>query len=158
MAADETPMALLDHGYATIMGRIVDTGAAPHHTELAAELGVELDTARRLVHELVALTPGWTAPDTDLLASFPPFNLQPTQYRVTVDGTEGWYAQCGLEATAIRWLFPGQTVRIEAPCLCCGEPMRLEMRDEDIIAVEPDELVGYTSEVIGGSAASRPFR
>ena len=98
------------------------------------------------------------APDTDLFASFPPFNLQPTQYRVTVDGIGGWYAQCGLEATAIRWLFPGQTVRIEAPCLCCGEAMVVEMHDEEITTTEPAEIVGYTSDVIGGSAESRPFR
>jgi len=158
MTADDTPTDLLDRGYATIMKRIVETGAAPHHTELASELEISVESARRLVHELVAITPGWTAPDTDLLASFPPFNLQPTQYRVTVDGAGGWYAQCGLEATAVRWLFPGRTVRIEAPCLCCGEPMVLEMCDDELIATEPDDLVGYTSDVIGGSAASRPFR
>ena len=158
MTDDGAPLDLLDRGYATIMRQVVETATAPHFTELAAVLGIGVEQARQLAHELVAITPGWMAPDTDLLASFPPFNLQPTQYRVTVDGAGGWYAQCGLEATAIRWLFPGQTVRIEAPCLCCGEVMVVEFHDEEIAVTEPAELVGYTSDVIGGSADSRPFR
>ena len=158
MTDDGAPLDLLDRGYAAIMGQVVETATAPHFTELAADLDIPIEQARQLVHELLAITPGWMAPDTDLIASFPPFNLQPTQYRVTVDGRGGWYAQCGLEATAIRWLFPGQTVRIEAPDLSSGEPMVLEMHDEEIVVSGPTELVGYTSDVIGGSPESRPFR
>lgn len=149
---------LLDRGYAAIMRRVVDTGQAQHFTELAAELDVDLATAKDVTHELVALTPGWTHPGTDLLASFPPFNMQPTQYRVSIDGAQRWYAQCGFEALAIRWLVPGQQVRIDAPCLCCGEPISVEMQDEELVSVQPAEAVGYTSEQVGGDAATRPFR
>ncbi|MCP4222174.1 MAG: hypothetical protein GY773_02385 [Actinomycetia bacterium] len=151
-------LELLDRGYATIMGRIVESGEAHHFTELASELGMELEAAREMVHDLVAMTPGWVHPGTDLIASFPPFNLQPTQYHVTVDGRPGWYAQCGFEAMAIRWLVPGKTVRIEAPCLCCGESILVEMCDEDLSTIEPAESVGYTTAEVGGDAASRPFR
>ncbi len=149
---------LLDRGYAAVMRRVIDTGQAQHYTELATELGIELAAARDLVHELVAVTPGWTHPGTDHLASFPPFNIQPTQYRVTIDGEQRWFAQCGFEALATRWLVPGKQVRIDAPCLCCGEPIAIEMRDDDITAIEPEQTVGYTSCEIGGDAASRPFR
>ena len=58
----------------------------------------------------------------------------------------------------MRWLFPGKTIRIEAPCLDCGEPMVVEMRDEEILVVEPDTMVGYTSAEVGGEASTRPFR
>ena len=44
----------------------------------------------------------------------------------------------------MRWLFPGQEVRIDAPCLDCGEPMVVRMRDDEIIEVDPPEMVGYT--------------
>ena len=108
---------LLDRGYANIMDRIVETGSAPHFTELAATLDIGLADAKDLVHELVGMTPGWVHAGTDYLASFPPFNLQPTHYSVSIDGEPRWYAQCGLEATAIRWLVPGSTVRIEAALL-----------------------------------------
>lgn len=47
---------------------------------------------------------------------------------------------------------------MEAPCLDCGEPLVVEMRDEAILAVEPDTMVGYTRSPVGGDAASRPFR
>ena len=53
------------------------------------------DRHEALVHELVAVTPGWVHPGTDLIASFPPFNNQPTQYRVTIGGDQRWFAQCG---------------------------------------------------------------
>jgi hypothetical protein len=151
-------LELLDRGYASIMGRIVGTGEAHHYTELASELGVDLPTARELVHELVGNTPGWVHPGTDLIASFPPFNLQPTQYRVSIDGESGWFAQCGFEALAVRWLVPGKHVRIDAPCLCCGDPIVVEMADEEISTIDPVEAVGYTSVEVGGEASTRPFR
>ena len=58
----------------------------------------------------------------------------------------------------MRWLFPGSLIRIDAPCLDCGEPMAVELRDEKLLSVEPSTLVGYTSAEVGGDAASRPFR
>ena len=50
---------------------------------------------------------GWLHPETDYIASFPPLNSLPTQYRVTVRGEQKWFAQCGFEATSVTWLFPG---------------------------------------------------
>lgn len=58
----------------------------------------------------------------------------------------------------MRWLFPGKTIRVEAPCLDCGDSLVVEMRDEEILFVEPDTMVGYTSAEVGGEAATRPFR
>ncbi len=62
-----------------------------------------------MLHELVATgIPAWLHPDTDYIVSFPPFHNLPTQYRVTVDGEQKWFAQCGFESLAVRWLFPGR--------------------------------------------------
>jgi hypothetical protein len=161
LSSEEINMAeleLLDRGYAAVMDQVVATGTAPHFTELATGLGVELADAKGLVHELIELTPGWTHPGTDNLASFAPFNLQPTHYRASIDGEQRWYAQCGLEAMAIRWLVPGSTVRIDAPCLCCGDPIVVELRDEEIFTTDPGEVVGYTSTEVGGDPSTRPFR
>ena len=151
-------LELLDRGHAAIMASIVADGTAPHYTGLASELGIGLGEAKELTHELVGIVPGWVHPGTDLLASFPPFNLQPTQYTVRIDGVPGWYAQCGFEALAIRWLVPGKVVEIESPCLCCGEPISVTMQDDEISAIDPEEAVGYTSSAVGGEASSRPFR
>jgi hypothetical protein len=75
----------------------VHDGRPPHYTELA--------------HQLVGL-PTWLAQNTDYIASFAPFSSIPTQYLVTVDGQQRWYAQCGFESLAISWLFPGKEIRI----------------------------------------------
>ena len=36
--------------------------------------------------------------------------------------------------------------------------MVVEMRDEEILLVEPDTMIGYTSAAVGGEASTRPFR
>ena len=163
MAADATvlddlSLAELDSAYAAIMSEIVASGVAPHFAELARTLEVEPQRAKALITRIIDLTPGWLHPGTDYIASFPPFNNQPTQYRVSVDGEQRWFAQCGFEALAVRWLFPGQTVTVEAPCLLGDEPLRIEMQDEEILSVEPAAMVGYSRSPVGGDAANRPFR
>jgi hypothetical protein len=44
---------------------------------------------------------------------------------------------------AVRWLFPGKEVRIDARCLDCGEPMLVRMRDEEILETDPPTIVGH---------------
>lgn len=90
----EPTTTLLDRAHAEIMSQVVATARAPHHTELAATLGIGIDEARAAIDGLWAAgVPGWVHPGTDLIASFPPFNLQPTQYRISIDGKPGWYGQ-----------------------------------------------------------------
>jgi hypothetical protein len=62
------------------------------------------------------------------------------------------------DGVPVAALVYGQTVRIDAPCLDCGEPIAVEMRDEDILAVEPGGIVGYAYDQIGGPAENRPYR
>ena len=58
----------------------------------------------------------------------------------------------------MRWHFPGKTVRVACPCIDCGEPIVIEMRDEELISVEPEGVVGYASGQIGGPPEDRPYR
>lgn len=93
--ADHAPIdvAELDNAYSTIMDAIVQTAHAPHFAELAGMLGVTPDRSKAIMHALCGTTPGWMHPETDWLASFPPFNVQPTQYRITIDDKHGWFGQ-----------------------------------------------------------------
>ena len=86
---------LLDKTYSVIIKRLVETGQAPHYTEIAAELGVSVEDARRALHNLMSAgIPGlWLFPDTDYISSFAPFSNLPTQYRISVDGEEKWFGQ-----------------------------------------------------------------
>ena len=81
--------------FQVIMKKMVETGQAPHYTELAAALGSSPEEGRKAIRELFSLPgfPGWLFPNTDYVASFPPFNNLPTQYRITVDGQQKWFAQ-----------------------------------------------------------------
>jgi len=45
-----------------------------------------------------------------------------------------------------------------APCLDCGEPIAIEMRDARMLSIEPATIVGYAYSPIGGSLEERPLR
>jgi hypothetical protein len=49
-------------------------------------------------------------------------------------------------------------VRIDAPCLDCGEALSLTMRDEVVLAVEPETMVGYSYSQVGGPPEDRAWR
>jgi len=84
----------LDKVFHIIMKRMVETGQAPHYTEIAKELGVSMEEGRQALHRLFsARIHGWLYPNTDFITSFAPFNNLPTQFRVTVDGEQKWCAQ-----------------------------------------------------------------
>ena len=87
-------LAMLDKTFEIIMKRMVETGQAPHYTEIAKELGLSMEAGRQAVHNLFsARVPGWLFPNTSLIASFAPFNNLPTQYRISVDGQQKWFGQ-----------------------------------------------------------------
>ena len=149
---------LLDRMWNRITRTLIDTGRPPHHAELAHSLGVTARESRALLHAVMAAYPiGWLHPETDYIASFPPLNNLPTQYRITVRGAQHWFAQCGFEATSVTWLFPGETVRVDAPCLDCGDPVSVEMRDGLILWVDPPGVVGHLNYGFGPSRGRPPF-
>ena len=85
---------MLDKTFHIIMKRMVDTGQAPHYTEVANEFGLSMEEGRKAVHDLFAAgIAGWLFPNTSLITSFAPFNNLPTQYRITVDGQQKWFGQ-----------------------------------------------------------------
>jgi hypothetical protein len=134
----------LDRAFQIIIRRLVETGQAPHYTEVARALGSTTVEGRRVLHDVIdAFVPSWLFPETDYVASFPPFSNLPTQYRITVGGQQKWFAQCGFESLAMTWIFPGEIVRIDAPCLDCAESVAIEMRDGQLLHVEPAGVVGH---------------
>ena len=148
---------LLDRMFHRIMRGIVDSGRAPHYAELAPALGLSVEDSRRLLQDVMQAYPiGWLHPETDYIASFPPLNNLPTQYRVTVRGEQKWFAQCGFEATSVTWLFPGTVVRVEAPCLDCGDSVRIEMQDGRVLSADPPGLVGHLNYGFGPSRGRPP--
>jgi hypothetical protein len=140
----------LDKTFHIIMKRMVETGQAPHYTEIAKELGVSMEEGRKALHDLFsARIHGFLFPNTDFIASFAPFNNLPTQFRITIEGQQKWFAQWAFESLAVCWLFPGKTVRVDTPCPDCGEPIRVDIRDGVILKAEPEGLIGYVAVPFG---------
>ena len=130
--------------YHEVLAGYVRSGTAPHYLEIARRAGWEPDRAREVLHEVVGLgLPVWLHPGTDLVASFAPFSSLPTLYRISVYDAAHGYAQCGLEALAVSWLFPGQQVQVDSLCLDCGQPISLTMRDGQLLSISPEASVAH---------------
>lgn len=79
-----------------VLRHFMETGRAPHYTELAGPLGVSTERARHLVREAIPELPfsyTWLVPDTDYISSLAPFSSVPTPYRISIDGMQKWYGQ-----------------------------------------------------------------
>jgi Alkylmercury lyase len=152
---------LLARAYHAVLSGFVRDGRAPHYTEIAVELGMNAEEGRQVQRELLAALSGplaaqdgrlaslggahWSLPDTDYIASFSPFANVATQYRISVNGEQKWYGQCGLESLAVSWLFPRREVRIDARCLDCAEPLTVRMRDGELLEASPETIVGHSN-------------
>ena len=105
---------LMDRAFQRIMRSLVETRPRPALRGARAGSGPARRGGPAAPPRVMQAYPiGWLHPETDYIASFPPLNNLPTQYRVTVRGEQRWFAQCGFEATSATWLFPGETVRVD---------------------------------------------
>ena len=80
----------------SVLRHFVETGRAPHYTELAEALGLVPAKARQIIRETTAESPfsfAWMTPDTDYIASWAPFASLPNHHLTSVDGVQKWYAQ-----------------------------------------------------------------
>ena len=78
----------LDAGFHFIITRMIDTGEAPHYSELARYLSLTIDDGRDLLHDLASNGAVRLHPEADLIDAVPPFSSNPTQYRKTVDSRQ----------------------------------------------------------------------
>ena len=84
----------MDKTFQIILKFFIETGQAPHFTEIASELEVSVEEGRKAMHELFTPEfPGWLFHNTDYIGSFPPFNNLPTQYRISIEGQQKWFGQ-----------------------------------------------------------------
>ncbi|MDA1001399.1 MAG: organomercurial lyase [bacterium] len=138
--------AALDRTYCIIRDQLIETGQAPHYIELARALGVTPAEGREAMHELInGPFPSWFQPGSDYIGSFPPFSNIPTQFRITVDGRQKWFAQCAFESLAMCWMFPGKEVEVDTYCMHTGEPLRIVNRDGEILHASHPGIHGYVA-------------
>jgi hypothetical protein len=99
----------MDRMFQRIMRGLVDTGRAPHYAEVARALGLGVEEGRLLLHDVMRAYPiGWLHPETDYIASFPPLNNLPTQYRITVRGARSGSPSAGSRRPRSPGSFPAR--------------------------------------------------
>ena len=113
-------------------GLIVTTGRVPSARDVAAATGrTEADVRKgwRQLHEAHALVLDATGEEIRMANPFAPV---PTAYRVTAGG-HWWYANCAWDAFGVCAALHADG-RIETSCADCGEPLAIDVRDE-----QPDD-------------------
>ena len=88
-----TSADLLDRAFHAIMTRMVQTGRAPAHDELAAGLGVDAGEARDVLHDIMATGYPGVLDEHHTIVPFCPLSNQPNQYVISVDGEQKWFGQ-----------------------------------------------------------------
>lgn len=91
-----TDQSMTQQAFTTILQHFIATGRAPHYSELADLLNVDVEEARELQRAAVAAAPiasCWLARDTDHIESWAPFSNVPTHYLISVDGVQKWFGQ-----------------------------------------------------------------
>ena len=125
---DELDLRVRNHTYA----RFVELGRAPTLGEVAAVTGREpsdVEAGWRRLHEAHALV---LAAEALEIRMANPFSAVPTAYRVLAAG-RWWYANCAWDALGVCAALHADG-RIETSCVDCGEPIALEVHDE-----QPDD-------------------
>jgi Alkylmercury lyase len=110
-----------------IYGSIAETARVPTRLQLAGSIGVdEMEIAGALTRlrekKLVFL-----ARDSGEIVMAPPFSAVPTAFAVRSEG-KTYFANCVWDAYGIAAALH-KDAEIDASCGCCGEPMRMAVRD-----------------------------
>ena len=138
MASEE----LRSRAFQAVIRGLVETGRAPHYTELASVLGVTPDEAREAQREAAENSPFcWFVPETDYVACWDPFSSIPNNHRISVGGEQRWFGLCGPGAIVAARLFPGQEITVETRCPQTGTEITLRLRDGEILEQTPPEAV-----------------
>ena len=90
--------ALVQDAYTFVLRHFIEHGHAPHYLDLAAEHGLDPESARQLLWNTAEAgnrTAGacWMSHDTDYIESWAPFSNLPTHHLISVDGEQRWYGQ-----------------------------------------------------------------
>jgi hypothetical protein len=130
--------------YRGVLEHFVETGRAPHFTELAVQMDLPPDRAKELQHTAAEAGVGaWFIHGTDYVECWAPFSNVPTHHLIEIEGEQKWYGQCGVEALAVCWMFPRTEVTIKSRCVHCAEPVTVVMRDGEVLASDPSTAVGH---------------
>jgi hypothetical protein len=102
-------------------------GRPPRAAAVAAALGIGRDEALEAFRRLREKKLLYLAAESGEIVMAPPFSAVPTPFAVRCAGRD-YFANCVWDAYGVAAAL-GADAEIDASCACCGEPMRLEVRD-----------------------------
>jgi hypothetical protein len=114
-----------------VYAAFVREGRAPTSHETAAALGLapeQVEDAFRRLHEAHALV---LQPGSAEIRMLNPFSAVETPHRVE-SGGRTWFANCAWDALGIPAALHADG-RVESRCPDCGEPLKLEVRDGELV-------------------------
>lgn len=124
-----------------IIDSFVQFGRAPD----VAEIGTTLNLSRQQVLDAFRELPRFDTfaveHGTENIRILSPFSNLPTPYKISINGEQRWFAVCGPESLAISSMFPGQRVSIDAYCRDCGDRIKIEMQDGEVLEKSPPDLL-----------------
>ena len=106
---------------------IADTGRTPRKQEIGATLAMNEEEVTASLGRLREQRLLYLAVESGEIVMAPPFSAVPTAFNVIANGTT-YHANCVWDAYGIAAALHRDT-DIQASCGCCGEPMRLAVRD-----------------------------
>ena len=130
---DEGDLRIRNHVYR----RFVELGRAPTFAELKDELGDDVESALRRLHDAHALV---LEPNRTEIRMANPFSAVPTPYRVEADG-RSWYGNCAWDAFGIPAALHVDG-HASSACPDCGEPIEIDIRNGRPV---PDEHVFHVA-------------
>jgi hypothetical protein len=140
-----------------IVDGFVATGRSPNPAEIAAELKISRQQVLAAFRELPKYDTFAVERGTENVRILSPFSNLATPFKVAVDGEQRWYAVCGPESLAITYMFPGRKVGIEAHCRDCGDPIRIEMQDGEVLEQDPPDLLIHLGVPVASWFEDLPF-
>ncbi len=109
----------------------VDIGHAPTRTEIAGQAGVDLDRVNAAVKRLAEGKALVLQTESGEVLMAEPFSAVPTAFEVRC-GEKGWWGNCIWDALGIPAMLD-QDATIHTSCGDCGEAMRLDVRDGELL-------------------------
>jgi hypothetical protein len=108
-----------------------ETARVPQAPQIATALGSTEDAVREALHELAAGKVLILAPNNGAIWAANPFCAVPSGFRVEAREKTYW-GICIWDALGVAAALHADA-RILAPCGDCGEPMRMEVRDGELV-------------------------
>ena len=124
-----------------IVDSFVQTGHAPDTSEIGTTLNLSRQQVLSAFRELPKFDTFAVEKGTENIRILSPFSNLPTPFKISIDGEQRWFAVCGPESLAMSTMFPGQRVTIDAYCRDCGDRIKIEMQDGEVLEKSPSDLL-----------------